>query len=183
MNDVQEFESADGLGAGAQDTSTPLYQAVSVYDGCSMRYGPGTAMVADFQPPYFPPPYPVPHAPTGASSTLGDFPSAGACPPPAPRCFPGPGASMYGAGVQPTGPGGLQPPSSAIHPAADVGGGAAYGVASPRRAAGGGGEMMMMNPAKTAAGLHDVGIFQATSTMPEFNFDNITFTPARTTIY
>jgi len=170
-------------GGGAPDALTQLYQAASGEDGYALRHVTDSTMVADFQPPYFPPPYTVPQPPSGASSTVLDF---AACPPPSTaRHFSG-GSNMYGyiPAVQPAPPrpGGL-PSSSAVHPAdfvaASVGGGAVYGVASPRRATGGGGEFSMNCGTASAAvaGLHEA--VQVTSTLPEFNFENLTFTPAR----
>jgi len=102
---------------------------------------------------------------------VGDFPSTAACPPP--RHFAGPAAAgIYE--VQSSRPG-LQPSTFAVHPA-DLGGGMAYEVASPR----GGVEFPMNTARPAAAGLHDV--LHATTAMTDFNFENLTFTPARITV-
>ena len=202
---LQELDPAVvnvGLGSvgGTQDALAQLYQSVAVDDGYRLRHDPGgpaaaavaaAAAAADFQPPYFPPPNAVPQPPTGASSTAAvvNFPSgtAGAAPPP--RHF-SVAANAYGyaAGVQyQQQPAAAQPyhgllPSSAVDPgdfgAATGGGGAVYGVASPRRATGGGGEFRINCGAATtsAAGLHEV--FHASSALPDFtNLENLTFTP------
>ena len=99
----------DGL-CGVQDSLAPLYHAASVYDG---GYGvlPGPAAM-DFQPPYFPPPYPVPQAPA-AATVAADFPLGASCPPAAPR--------VYYSGVQ-AGAGRPEPPSTSAVQPSDVGG-------------------------------------------------------------
>jgi len=177
---VQAIDSAVagiGIGSGTQDALTQLYQATSIDNGYIVRHGPGPAVVADFQPPYFPPPYAVPQPPIGASSAMVEFPPGAAGP--TPRHL----TAMYGytPGVQPAAapphPG--LPSSSAVDPtdfgcmATSAGGGAVFGVPSPRRAAGGGGEFGMSCGTATTAG----GLLQATSALPDFpNLDNLIFT-------
>jgi len=169
-----------GVGSGSQEALTQLYHAASVDDGYRVRQAPAPAPVPDFQPPYFPPPYTLPQPSTGASSAVVEFTPGVAGQPPTPRLF---SANMYGytAGVQSAAAPphyGLIPPSSSVDQgdydvaAASVGGGAVYGMASPRRATGGGGEYRMNGGTATT-------VLQATSALPDFpNLDNLTFTQA-----
>jgi len=166
------LEPVDGL-CGVQDSLAPLYHAASVYDG---GYGvlPGPAAM-DFQPPYFPPPYPVPQAPA-AATVAADFPLGASCPPAAPR--------VYYSGVQ-AGAGRPEPPSTSAVQPSDVGGGggggaAVFGVASPKRGAGavGGGDFLANTMRTPAGGLHDVFPTTSMALPPEINFDGFTFTPA-----
>jgi len=142
-------------------------------------------MVADFQPPYFPPPYSVPQPPTGPSSAVVEFPPGTGGAPSASRQFSTTNMYGYTPGVQQQPHPGLLLSSSAVGQtdfssttATATGGGALCGVAiaSPRRAAVGGGDFPMnYGTAGTAAGL-----LQTTSALPDFqNFETFAFTPAR----
>jgi len=141
-------------------------------------------VVADFQPPYFPPPYSVPQPPTGASSAVVEFPPGAGGAPSAARQFSTTNMYGYTAGVQQQPHPGLLLSSSAVGQtdfssatATATGGGALCGVAiaSPRRAAGGEFQMNYVGTAGTAGGL-----FQTTSALQDFqNFETFALTPAR----
>jgi len=180
MQELDSEVASVGM-CGSQDAVMQRYPTASVDDGYRKRHVPAPTMVADFQPPYFPPPYVVSQPPTGALSAVVEFPTG---PAGAQHHF---SANMFGytpgvqtAEVQPHP--GLLPSSTTVdqaefnYAAVPAGGGAVLGVTSPRRATVVGGEIPVnCDMASTAA-----GILHATSVLPDFsNFENVTFTPAR----